>query len=199
MEQSQINIIIPIATFLLGHIWSWLWFRTRERHNRYLKAIREISRLVNEWYTQIQNLTNLATTSHIRKEHESHSNDIQQQMLAYLNNRLVLPGIMMNLKILRANRRFVSLCQKVEQFLDLLTDECKPQKSAEFKDSSFVKEWEETIAVIYPTAWFLDDTHANPTRTCMWFDQEYLASRKLLKELDQILQEISSEAGRLLR
>jgi len=179
-----LNIIIPIATFFLGHLWSWAWFRAREKSAQIRTSIREITRLLGEWYTQIQSLAD-QTANEISNESEKN-----QKMLAYVNNRLILPSILLNVEVLRKDRRCSRIyLPKVEEFLNKVTDQRMETEQEKYQ----AEERFSALAVTYPPdVMFLH-------RKCRWLEEEELAGLKLLTELDKILQELSTEAGRLTK
>ena len=195
MNSEMLDWIIPISTFIIGHFWSWVWFRTRERSKKVKEAIEETIKLINDWYTQLQELSiKLNDTS------KGEEVDRQQLILGYVNNRLLLPKILFNIELIKKNgtKKYKVILEKVNEFLELVTIENEVPLKDEIKfENSERTLIDIVISKLYPFD-FIPIQGDYMHRTCRWLEDEDLAAGKLFKDLDFILKQLFKESAKLV-
>jgi hypothetical protein len=112
------RILLPILTFALGVISTWLFKRYDDRRTLIRRHTEEVSKLVNEWYNQIHEISNVIKTS-------IDDQALRQKIDSYIENRLVLPKLILSLEILKCYSEAEVLVKEVEGFLNLVTETSK--------------------------------------------------------------------------
>lgn len=117
MKYEFLNILIPVATFILGCIFTLLLKRYYDRKLLLQSSIREIARLTTEWYNQIHKEP-LSTCYGRPLERK-----VDSSMYEYVHNRLILPDLLIHLTLLRRFKKCADLVEKVQCFLRKVTHE----------------------------------------------------------------------------
>jgi hypothetical protein len=108
--EDLLKIGVPIFTFVLGSMLT-IAIKIVEQHRDVLRsAARESAKLTKEWYVQIHTLALPRLDSMV-----------SPSIHDYVNNRLILPDFVMNLEVLRTNRRASALVSALQDFLNAVT------------------------------------------------------------------------------
>lgn len=108
------KVLIPTATFVLGVVVTLVTKRIEKRRSEIKERVTAIARLVNGWYNQLHQLSVDAATG--KGEPAT-----AKAIYFYLHNRLILPELLLQLDLLRAQRTAPALVEAVGEFLSLVT------------------------------------------------------------------------------
>jgi hypothetical protein len=166
LDPETLKIVIPIATFILGSVLTWSLKSLEQRRTVVRESVASLRRLVNEWYNQLHELFG----------HESglYNEALFEAFTRYLNNRIVLPELLMHLEVIRQRDKCTKLVEQVENFLEIVTNYSKNSNQ-----SSSVSAGTKCSALFSP------EVTRSPS--------------SILDELDPVVQKIAIESGVLLR
>lgn len=105
-----LKLIVPVATFILGSMFTLLIEAIKRRRDALQVAARDAVRLTKDWYNQIQGLW--------RPPEEG---DRTPVVYDYVHSRFVLPELMLTLRVLKRYRKADRLVRATEEFLDTVT------------------------------------------------------------------------------
>ena len=112
-NSKALGAVIPIATFVLGCSFTLVVNHYQERRDVRRKAAEQVVELTQSWYEQVKQLT-----ADLAKAND----DTNAALISYsyVNNRLVLPRLVLQLGILKSDGNAKSLVSATERFLDLV-------------------------------------------------------------------------------
>ena len=103
-----IQIIVPIFTFFLGALFTFLYWKADRKKRKESESVQEVAKLVNEWYEQLHDIYIHKSISDLK---------IQE----YSQNRKVLPKLLQHLEILRNKKKYESFVKAADEFVFILT------------------------------------------------------------------------------
>lgn len=167
MDTDLLKYLIPVMTFILGSALTLSLKAWEQRRSTMQHSITILRRLTNEWYNQLYEL--------FGDGKDNADPAIVDAFTRYLNNRIILPELLMHFEILGGNKMCKPFLSEIEKFL-LTVANCNDRKGIVSKNDRY--------------SW----TCAN------LLDQgRTLTPNQVLKVLDPVVQRISIQAGALLK
>lgn len=164
MDPAILKIGVPVSTFILGSGLTLLLKTAEQRRTTRHQSVLTLRRLTNEWYNQLQELFGHAE--------RNVPPEVVDAFTRYLNNRIILPEVLMHVEVLRGKKGCETFLVNVVSFLQLVTN----YKIGREHDSMISARCIDLLAV---------------GRT--------MTPRQVLDALDPIVQRISIEAGALVK
>ena len=185
MDSELISqIVLPVGTFVLGVLVT-VTLQWYERRNNVLREhVGEVATLTNAWYNQLYEIRVAAHRTQDKGE-------VERLLDFYLQNRLVLPKLIMSLGVLKRSGAAEDLVAEVELFLTAVTDYQADHLNQDVFRCLPIDCMEPTVR---RTA-LLDGTLSGSNLTRLGLVSELDA---LLLRLDQHQQVISNKASELL-
>jgi hypothetical protein len=108
------KIVIPLTTFALGALVTYLVQKYWRRRDAVTESARTLAELTADWYNQLEEL---------RKSLKQAAKQAKAADLVdcYVRNRLILPKILYHLAVLREHDAYPGLVSQVEEFLCMVT------------------------------------------------------------------------------
>lgn len=201
-KPSLTEVIIPISTFVLGCLFTWVLQAHDAKEKQTQTAIHEACRLTKEWYTQIQTIRVQMLSGDLTPA-------TGPAVYDYVHNRLILPDLMLQIEILRKSPKCRPLVSQLEHFLTIVTDFDPNTLGKPVNCSDIVAKLargpsvsgSNTLSELLRTARAPGDIQTlakdNPLRALKPPDAGSEAAI-LLESLDRSLQSITTEAAKLL-
>lgn len=113
MEDLIKDFVLPLATFILGVLFTMIWDKNKKNSEKYQSCANRLSELTNDWYNQLYNLNS---------EKKFNSKNFEKELFLYSQNRIVLPEYLKIITNLKKKKKYSKLVDKAESFLELITD-----------------------------------------------------------------------------
>lgn len=162
-----LKIVIPLITFILGVISTYFIKQRQNSKDRFLASIQEVAQLTNDWYNQLFSIENFIN------DNKNRIDAIEQKMVEYSQNRLILPSLLRHLEILKQSQKYNQFVLAAEEFLEVVSQK-------EMKDKDF------------------DGFRCHNWPIEVSRDEHLKMLKSLLLLIDNKLQKVNAEAGRAL-
>jgi hypothetical protein len=107
------KILIPIATFVLGIIATLIAKRAEIRRSSEQEHVKSLVGLTNDWYNQIHELS-------VNAIYNSEDEATKRAIYFYVNNRLILPKMLLHIEYLRHSKHYSEIVAEAERFLSVI-------------------------------------------------------------------------------
>lgn len=183
-----LQYFIPLATFLLGVGFTFFIKKKERDESTVSDASKELANLSTEWYRQLHDI--LVT---VRYEEAKNA---EKAIYFYTKNRIVLPKFIRSIEILRKHNKASVLVDYSEELLDILTD--FQSKSNEIKSLERINQTCYSVRYLDER---IDCARLLPETALInriYGSKAMIKYEETLNHIDQLIQNINREAGKLI-
>jgi hypothetical protein len=163
------ELAIPLFMFALGCVFTLIVQDLNERRVIKAESVKEVVRLSRDWYNQVHRL------SLVKPRGGGPEQFYETAVADYVNNRVILPELLLHMQILKSYRDCEALVTQAEVFLSTVTD-YNPHDVDRKSFGGGALECKDLLRLV-------EDTEAN---------------LQVLQQLDTAVQRIAAEAAKVL-
>jgi hypothetical protein len=112
--ETLTKIVIPISAFIVGVLVTILLKRFEFKRNSLRQHVEKSSKLATDWYNQIHNVT-------LKSKDGTNKGDLEVALFDYQHSREFLPSLQQSIIALKQHKNGRSLVKELERFLNMVT------------------------------------------------------------------------------